>query len=97
MSDESLLSKDSLAKWNCKCDWRESGGGGNAIYAPYGDVPPIRVYFLAFDSKTVGLFSSLTLKQSATFVLSLKDRVYIHSTFTVSKMLILVLMFSTYL
>ena len=24
------------------------GGGGNAIYVPYGDVPPIRVYFLAF-------------------------------------------------
>ena len=26
------------------------GRGGYAIYVPYGDVPPIRVYFLAFES-----------------------------------------------
>ena len=39
---------------------RGGGGGGNAIYVPYGDVPPIRVYFLAFDSETGCLFSSLT-------------------------------------
>ena len=32
------------------------GGGGNAIYVPYGDVPPIRVYFLAFESETGCLF-----------------------------------------
>ena len=38
------------------------GGGGNAIYVPYGDVPLIRVYFLAFKSETGCLFSSLTLK-----------------------------------
>ena len=38
------------------------GGGGKAIYVPYGDVPPIRVYFLAFESETGCLFSSLTLK-----------------------------------
>ena len=44
------------------------GGGGNAIYVPYGDVPPIRVYFLAFESETGCLFSSLTLKQGAKFV-----------------------------
>ena len=31
-------------------------GGGDAIYAPYGDVPPIRVYFLAFESETGCLF-----------------------------------------
>ena len=37
------------------------GGGGNAIYVPYGDVPPIRVYFLALESETGCLFSSLTL------------------------------------
>ena len=30
--------------------------GCNAIYVPYGDVPPIRVYFLAFKSKTGCLF-----------------------------------------
>ena len=34
------------------------GGGGNAIYVPYGDVPPIRVYFLAFESETGCLFRS---------------------------------------
>ena len=44
------------------------GEGGNAIYVPYGDVPPIRVYFLAFESETGCLFSSLTLKQGAKFV-----------------------------
>ena len=44
------------------------GGGGNAIYVPYGDVPPIRVYFLAFESETGCLFSSLTLKRGAKFV-----------------------------
>ena len=38
------------------------GGGGNAIYVPYGNVPLIRVYFLAFESETGCLFSSLTLK-----------------------------------
>ena len=32
------------------------GGGGNAIYVPYGDVPPIRVYFLAFESETGCVF-----------------------------------------
>ena len=41
------------------------GGGGNAIYVPYGDVPPIRVYFLAFESETGCLFSSVALKQGA--------------------------------
>ena len=46
------------------------GGGGNAIYMPYEDVPPIRVYFLAFESETGCLFSSLTLKQGAKFVLT---------------------------
>ena len=46
------------------------GGGGNVIYVPYGDVPPIRVYFLAFESETGCLFSSLTLKQGAKFVRS---------------------------
>ena len=56
------------------------GGGGNAIYVPYGDVPPIRVYFLAFVSETGCLFSSLTLKQGAKFVGSLRARVSIHST-----------------
>ena len=44
--------------------------GGNAIYVPYGDVPPIRVYFLAFESETGCLFSSLTPKQGAKFVRS---------------------------
>ena len=58
------------------------GGGGNAIYVPYGDVPPIRVNFLAFESETGCLFSSLTLKQGAKFVRSLRARVpnlYDHS------------------
>ena len=49
--------------------------GGNAIYVPYGDVPPIRVYFLAFESETGCLFSSLNLKQGAKFVRSLRARV----------------------
>ena len=56
------------------------GGGGNAIYVPYGDVPPIRVSFLAFESETGCLFSSLTLKQGAKFVGSIRARVLIHST-----------------
>ena len=56
------------------------GGGGNAIYVPYGDVPPIRVYFLAFESETGCHFSSLTLKQGAKFVRSLRVIVPIHST-----------------
>ena len=51
------------------------GGGGNAIYVLYGDVPLIRVYFLAFESETGCLFSSLTLKQGAKFVRSLRARV----------------------
>ena len=59
---------------------RPGGGGGNAIYVPYGDVPPIRVYFLAFESETGCLFSSLTLKQGAKFVRSIRARVPIHST-----------------
>ena len=54
--------------------------GGNAIDMPYGDVPPIRVYFLAFESETGCLFSSLTPKQGAKFVRSLRARVPIHST-----------------
>ena len=54
--------------------------GGDAIYVPYGDVPPIRVYFLAFESETGCPFSSLTLKQGAKFVRSLRARVPIHST-----------------
>ena len=54
--------------------------GGNAIYVPYGDVPPIRVYFLAFESETGCLFLSLTLNQGAKFVRSLRARVPIHST-----------------
>ena len=58
---------------------RPGGGGGNAIYVPYGDVPPIRVYFLAFESETGCLFSSLTLKQGAKFVRSIPARVSIHS------------------
>ena len=56
------------------------GGGGNAIYVPYGDVPPIRVYFLAFESERGCHFSSLTLKQAAKFVRSIRARVPIHST-----------------
>ena len=55
--------------------------GGNAICVPYGDVPPIRVYFLAFESETGCLFSSLTLKQGAKFVRSIRARVPVHSTF----------------
>ena len=55
-------------------------GGGNAIYVPYGDVPPIRVYFLAFEPQTGCLFSTLTLKQGAKFVRSIRARVPIHST-----------------
>ena len=51
------------------------GGRGNAIYVPYGDVLLIRVYFLAFESETGCLFSSLTLKQGAKFVRSLRARV----------------------
>ena len=43
-------------------------------------MPPIRVYFLAFESKTGCLFSSLTPKQGAKLVLSLRARVHIHST-----------------
>ena len=46
------------------------GGGVNAIYVPYGDVPPIRVYILAFESETGCLFLSLTLRQGAKFVRS---------------------------
>ena len=56
---------------------KNARGGGyicNAIYVPYGDVPPIRVYFLAFESETGCLFSSLTLKQGAKFVQSLRAR-----------------------
>ena len=56
------------------------GGGGNAIYMPYGDVPPIRVYFLAFESETGCVFSSLTLKQGAKFVQSLRARSIVHTT-----------------
>ena len=56
------------------------GGGGNAMYVPYGEVPPIRVYFLAFESETGRLFSSLTLKQGAKFVRSIRARVPIHSS-----------------
>ena len=47
---------------------RPGGGEGNAICVPYGDVPLIRVYFLAFESRTGCLFSSLTLNQGAKFV-----------------------------
>ena len=50
------------------------GGGSNAIYVPYGDVPPIRVYFLAFESETGCLFSSLTPKQGAKFLRSIRAR-----------------------
>ena len=53
---------------------KSPGGGGNAIYVPYGDVPPIRVYFLAFESETGCLFSILTLKQGAKFVRSIRAR-----------------------
>ena len=59
---------------------RGGEGGGNAIYVPYGDVPPIRVYFLTFESLTGCLFSNLTLKQVAKFVRLLRARVHIHST-----------------
>ena len=52
----------------------------NFDIVPYEDVPPIRVYFLAFESKKECLFSSLTLKQGAKSVLSLQARVHIHST-----------------
>ena len=38
-----------------------SSGGGNAICVPYGDVPLIRVSFLAFESDTGCLFLSPTL------------------------------------
>ena len=55
-------------------------GGCNAVYVPYGDVPPIRVYLLAFESKTGCLFSSLTPKQGAKFAQSLRARVHIRST-----------------
>ena len=44
------------------------------------NVQPIRVYFLAFESETGCLSSSLTLKQGAKFVRSLRARVPIHST-----------------
>ena len=54
--------------------WCKTRGGGNAIYVPYGDVPPIRVYFLAFESETGCLFSILTLKQGAKFVRSIWAR-----------------------
>ena len=47
-------------------------GGDNAIDVSDGDVPPIRVYFLAFESETGCLFSSLTLQQGAKFVPSLQ-------------------------
>ena len=60
--------------------WCEFPRGCNAIYVPYGDVLPIRVYFLAFESKTGCLFSSLSPKQGAKFVLSLLARVRTHST-----------------
>ena len=59
---------------------RGGGGGGNAIYVPYGDVPPIRVYFLAFESETRCLYSGPALKQGAKFVQSLQARVPIHCT-----------------
>ena len=47
---------------------------------PYGDLTPIRVYFLAFESETGCLFSSLTLKQGAKFVRSLQARSTVQST-----------------
>ena len=37
-----------------------------------GDVPPIKVYFLAFESETGCLFSSLTIEHGAKFVRSLQ-------------------------
>ena len=43
-------------------------------------MPPIRVYFLAFKSKTGCLFSSLTLKQGVKFVLSPQTMIHTHST-----------------
>ena len=46
----------------------------------YPHAPPIRVYFLAFESETGCLFSSLTLKQGAKFVRSIRARAPIHST-----------------
>ena len=61
-------------------DKSREGGGGNAIYVPYGDVPPIRVYFLAFESETGCLFSILIPNQGAKFVRSLRARVPIHGT-----------------
>ena len=68
-----------LQTFHC-CYTPVGGGGVNAKNVPYGDVPPIRVYFLTFESETGSLFSSLTLKQGAKFVLSLRARVPIHST-----------------
>ena len=47
---------------------------------PYREVPPIGVYFLAFESETGCLFSSLTLKQGAKFVRSLRARVPIQNS-----------------
>ena len=47
---------------------------------PYGDVRPIRVYFLTFESETGCPVSSLTLRKGAKFVRSLQARVPIHST-----------------
>ena len=88
-----ILGSDPLNSWSWFPDFEflilifdswflylKPGGGGNAIYVPYGDVPPIRVYFLAFESETGCLFSSLTLKQGAKFVRSIRARVPIHST-----------------
>ena len=74
-----------LVKMSCSVVLAPGGGGGgeeggNAIYVPYRDVPPFRVYFLAFESETGCLFSSLTLKQGAKFVRSLRARVTIRST-----------------
>ena len=92
-------------KFHKNCKWPGKYPGGNAIYVPYGDVPPIRVYFLAFESETGCLFSSLTLKQGAKFLRSIQARVPIHSTvwhphvgfkLFVFWKLIPVLMFSTY-
>ena len=62
------------------CENRDQARRGNAIYVPYGDVPPIRVYFLAFESETGCLFLSLTLKQGTKFVRSLQARVLVQST-----------------
>ena len=47
---------------------------------PCGDVPPIREYLLALESDTGCLFSSLTQKEGAKFVRSIRARVPIHST-----------------